>query len=439
MQSLTKTTMIRAGLMALFLVSTLATASTLSAECKDDLDFRWKKNNKRNCDWIGSRKKKKFDKLCAKSKVQKKCPLTCGICADSVEAPAPTATCPAIKPEEGSKCNELAQDERCFYDYRFSGCGSGNLKCEASVEFKCISGEWVEEGIPLVLCTSEYEEQWNTRCEPDVAILAPTKSPVIAAITGCPAIKPYVDVNCNDYDIPKEGCSYDYIAVGCNSQSLSCIPIYHYSCDAPSGIWNVLAMAVEYCELDTVPRGWPRNDCDPDTFADLYSEFLPKDPTLEPTPSPDVFPTPSPTSSPAGSPTGSPKGSRSESESPTGSSANCPPKVPGVNEPCSSPGDFPSCHYGYTVRGCTADALYCGPTAFAQCEESSSSSIPVRDSGGKDVRTRAPAPYAWQVAYFGAEFCEDVPRNWPAGKCDPDTFDAAELLAVLAAEDLLAV
>merc|ERR1711935_1327009 len=40
------------------------------------------------------------------------------------DAPEPIyGTCPAFKPEEGSKCKTLAKGEECLYDYLWLGCG----------------------------------------------------------------------------------------------------------------------------------------------------------------------------------------------------------------------------------------------------------------------------------------------------------------------------
>merc|ERR1719491_2742788 len=137
MNSLTKTTMIRAVCVAFFFVSTLsATASAESAECKDDTDFRWKNKNKKSCDWIGSRNDSKKVRLCAKNKIKAKCPVACDECTPTVTPPI-YATCPATKPEEGATCQKLAKDERCLYNYAFKGCSTGNLSCIPSTEFKC--------------------------------------------------------------------------------------------------------------------------------------------------------------------------------------------------------------------------------------------------------------------------------------------------------------
>jgi len=203
MTPLTKTTMIRAVFVALFLVSTLATASAESVVCEDDADYRWKNREKASCDWIGTRQDKKFEKICSKKKPQMNCPVTCG------------------------------------------------------------------------------------SCEPDIVI-------------------------------PDD----DYL------------------------------------------------------------------------------------------------------------SKNCPLERPSFSSPCSSPDDYPryGCGYNYIVQGCTREALSCGPIAIAQCEETYSYiplPISVPDSGGEDIRTKAPRPYAWQVVMFAMEACQDVPSYWPAGgSCDPDTFDA---------------
>merc|ERR1711935_281054 len=207
------------------------------------------------------------------------------------DAPEPIyGTCPAFKPEEGSKCKTLAKGEECLYDYLWLGCGDvATLTCEASMQYTCTGGLW--SGFPTSIASIKCGVtdprgvgKYREACDPN----DPNASPIDLA-RACPDELPQSDDPCESSgDYPEAGCFYNYIVLGCSENELVCgstafaqcvkrpsvdeepAPVYYDSditvvpIRVPSQyIWIVAMAGMQQCEDAPEPAG---DSCDPDTF-----------------------------------------------------------------------------------------------------------------------------------------------------------------------------
>jgi hypothetical protein len=139
----------------------------------------------------------------------------------------PEGICPSKQPNAGESCSIDATIE-CKYEFKPSGCSTGDIRCEPRWNLYCQEGKWVE---------NPNETSFGLSC----------------AFT-CPQSKPKPNAKCtkSTYSVGYRGglsCDYDYVNTDCRTGRTTCTPTENYICDSVTeDVWALTSITPEVCE-----------------------------------------------------------------------------------------------------------------------------------------------------------------------------------------------
>jgi len=329
-----------------------------------------------------------------------------------------TDDCPDRAPLNGNRCEDNGSSVTCGYEYFVAGCDYESLRCQATEEATCKTTSSTNEFGDTItetkwdIITNGVEacvdppEDWpvGLACSPSLfnkTEYKPDDNELDSQddtddrgdddedlfTRSCPSFFPTDGRVCTNY----MECTYYNVTSGCDRDTLACtpevtarclaVPTNPYDMREPEYKWEVDTVIAELCS--NAPENWPSGNCDPETFDSMQAM---EDAGIEPNES------------------ASQQGPTPDSDAPT---KGCPLNPPNPGGVCHN--DL-TCSYGYQIGGCTPEQLGCTPIVTAYCEE------------------QEPGTFLWSVESFAMERCEDLPPNWPAGECDPETFIAEEAI-----------
>lgn len=202
--------------------------------CEDDPSFRWHDDDSKDCDWIGSLKRKRRKKICRKkanqeesseAKVNEFCPDACRVCKRKKK-------CPKVPPDNGTSCAAYKEGLECPYNYAYAGCRfESGFTCEPLRWNKCEDdGTWSTILQLLPPCLETFDPNpppQGQTCEP-----CPTVRHAARLKKKCPTEAPRSGSSC-DTDVT---CEYDFRITGCSEPELQCTTGNSFDC--VNGAWE---------------------------------------------------------------------------------------------------------------------------------------------------------------------------------------------------------
>ncbi len=268
--------------------------------------------------------------------------------------------CPLEQPKGGTSCTESGVNEGdgCPYSYMVTGCTPETLACSPLSTFFCdssVESTWIVMMSSVEFCM-DTPKDWPSGNSCDPATFDPSPWLDNSVIEGlearCPITQPVAGSDCTK--APSEGCSYEYTVVGCTPETLECLPVSAFVCDPNDHAWIERVDAYTKC---AVPKGYPTGECEPETFAPVYSETQ---------------------------------------------NGICPSTQPIQGMDCSQTGYIDGgCPFNYSVFGCTQEEAECLPMDTFFCEHNDQTE-----------------EWIWQHRMLVAEKCLS---EIPSGSCDGAT------------------
>lgn len=305
-----KSTMTMAVLLVLALFGTFSVAS--ASDCEDNPDFRYKKDEKKTCGWVGSLSKKKKKKICKKKGVEKNCKSTCDVCDVGL------MHCPFKFTSRNFKknCNSFETGLECGYKHVYTGCNTGEMACTPTKIYTCLDDSSESDSSKSWILSDADDEDceifdpprpYGDKCDPHQ----------------CPPFEPSEGDDCEWYHSKDKTCGYDPKWYGCSYGELQCANSREFTCDPLDLVWTMNEKTPPSCSLG----GHQGESCDID------NPIQPVRPPVD-------------------------GGDRQLS---------CPEEEP-TTDRCED-GRTPDggCGYNYVVTGCTTDEISCSAMATYEC------------------------------------------------------------------------
>jgi len=215
-----------------------------TSSCKDDETFLVKNKEGKGCKWLSQKRMGKRKKLCNDPNVSSSCPVTCDTCSNISSINNVETECPAdmSSPVFKESCENYKDGLTCDYNYIYTGCTWGSIKCTPSQVFECShsAGTWVRASMMPTPCQNPSQGlPLYQQCEP---------CPTVEPADKCPAEEPGNGSPCSEAGLQ---CDYDFIFTGCSTEELRCTPISFYFC-MDEGSWQLAQAGMVPCP-ETLP------------------------------------------------------------------------------------------------------------------------------------------------------------------------------------------